>query len=173
MNQTGSILYVLFLLGFLSTGCDATVPEGVRIISYTGPMITANAATGWTAELDDGLVTLSQIRTDDSTLVHKLILLDIGSSLPEFVGYAFFEPGNTRAWSTIDGSVAIQEFDINGEISGLLRMRVTKGPTHFGGTQTALFWINSGSSERQVPADSETQSATVAAPNGHMPISAK
>lgn len=130
---------ILLIVG----GCDSNHPPSVDIVRYVGDAITPAMNVGWTAEHIDGGVRLILLH-EDSTLDQRLVLLNSGADLPAFGGYSNYAPGVETPWTFQEGRIAIQSFDINGEVSGRLDGKMWKKPDSWGGRIASVFWVDLG-----------------------------
>lgn len=114
----------MVMAGSLCTlgACDSAPQPGVEVIRYTGPPITSESMQGpgvWLASIDSmwRQATLEFIEPDSSVL-HRLSFQEIEGELPVFAGYTY-RPGSASSSTLRSGTIKIQEFDLDGEISGI------------------------------------------------------
>lgn len=117
-----SIRVICVFVIFLS-GCDVTQESDfVEVISYSGPPITfamAHQLSGkWVSSVDPILrqATLEFIEPD-SSVSQRITLMEVEGALPAFMGYVH-RPGTEYAGTWRSGRIEIQQFNLEGEISG-------------------------------------------------------
>ncbi|MEL7361959.1 MAG: hypothetical protein AAFN13_07790 [Bacteroidota bacterium] len=130
---------LLIVLGALPACGLFGSEDEVRVVDYSGPPITAadaqlfGADWSWTARLDTDpegrpriALNLRRIGEQDGTgEEYELRLVDFGESLPRFDAGRYEQRTATSGGGFTEtrrglrnGSVAIQDFDVNGVVSG-------------------------------------------------------
>ncbi len=115
-------MLVAFAATAFTAGCDSASDEDVEVIPHAGATITASSSfLVWTATNEGGLVTLRSYYPEDSTrsvAQESLTLIDTGEALPEFVGYNLYTLEGLYQLSLSSGTVAIQNFNVEGVMAG-------------------------------------------------------
>jgi len=134
---------ILMMAIILAVACS-TKPEervDVEVLAYAGdPPVTEEGS--WKTEWPDGPISKWTARVSGDTVaverrglcgdecaeLHRIVFSNRNSSLPEFVAYTYtedhiFPQKMTITDSLIGGTVAIQDWDMNGVVSGQVRGR--------------------------------------------------
>lgn len=126
MSMRVICVFVIFL-----SGCDVTQESDVvEVVRYSGPPITfamAHQVSGkWVSSVDTLLrqATLEFIEPD-STVTDRITLMEVEGPLPVFMGYVHW-PGTEYAGTWRSGRIEIQQFSLEGEISGTYEFALTK-----------------------------------------------
>ena len=93
-------------------------------------------------EMEDSLVTLLTMHPDTSKIFQKLVLVNTGSDLPKFSSYSQLLRYEDTPWTMIEGTIAIQTFDISGVMSGKITGDLVKGSTNLGLKVDSPFWVD-------------------------------
>ena len=135
---------MVFIISVSLTHCDATVEEaGVKVVPYTGPEITSELSQRlgqWSATVENGQVRLDLIDVESGELHNRLILLDIPGSMPAFASFAHYS--DDGIYSLRAGTISIQNWEVNGVISGRIEGELFRPPIHTLGLIDSIFWID-------------------------------
>lgn len=94
--------------------------KGIEVVQYSGPIITAESMVEpWSVTLDGDVVTLTmQALYNEADTIHRIVLLNVpGKALPVAPAYTF-KPNTDEQQKLIEGTVAIQDWDPVGVMSG-------------------------------------------------------
>lgn len=143
MTPQRSMLALLIGAAVLLLGACSFIDgsaSSARVVAYDGPRLDAEDATiqdgmfgervGWTAQVDGDRVTLERraLCGDECSFVHRLVLADAGAgALPRFVEAAYIRsesdggsPFETTEKPLGEGQVAIQDWNLDGVVSGMV-----------------------------------------------------
>lgn len=112
----------LFVAFLLLAACDSADDHGVEVVRYDGPPIThedANRHSTWVATVDTVFrqVELELIEPENGRVRHRLRFQEDPGALPVLVGYRC-DPDSAWSATFLSGTVYIQHFALEGEISG-------------------------------------------------------
>lgn len=137
------IIIGLILFHVLSM-CDTFSDEaGVKVVEYTGPPITEQSVrVKWTATVEGDLVTITF--EEDSLIVHQITLFNVpGGKLPISPGY-IYKPGQPDEVFLHRGEIAIQDWDVDGVMSGHATgdLKKRNSPVPVGLRLNEFFWVD-------------------------------
>lgn len=125
------LVIIMVMAGSLFTlgACDSAPQPGVEVIRYSGPPITSESVQHdgvWVASIDSiwRQVTLELVEPD-SSVRHRLSLQEIEGELPVFAGYAH-RSGSANSGTLRSGTIQIQEFSLDGEVSGVIEGHLSR-----------------------------------------------
>lgn len=101
--------------------CDSGPETGVGVVRYDGPPVTAESVGGpgtWSATVDILYRQVELAFTEaDGSVRHRLTFIEPEGALPAFSGYRD-RPASEQVASLRSGTIQIQQFDLDGELSG-------------------------------------------------------
>ena len=137
-------LWCLLVFPFILSSCDSTEEDGIRVIAYEGSLITENSVEApWLVAVNNDVVTLT-VEEENEVLKHQIVLRNIpGIALPVGPSYTR-RPGTDSSFVLLRGVVAIQDWDVNGVMSGVVRGDLSRpgSPTPSGAKTEVFFWVD-------------------------------
>lgn len=125
--------------------CDTAEEEDeVEVIAYEGSTITreqANRPVAWSATYspESAVVILEQVNPN-GTVRHRLALFNAPAPLPEYAGYT--QPNEGGNYTLARGSIAIQGWDVDGVVSGVVDGDLARGAFNRAGRVRFEFWFD-------------------------------
>lgn len=131
----------------LLQACDTGAEQGVKVTEYDGPPITYESLMyGWWAIEIDSIVrtaTLERVHSEGD-IDYRFHLHEVPGELPAFAGF-IYHPESDYSTRMRSGTIEIQNFDLEGEISGRL-----EGEFRNGQRIGALFWVHAVSHDTEI-----------------------
>jgi hypothetical protein len=139
------ICFLILLLALTLPACDSAEDDaGVRIVRYDGPPIEQNnVSDAWQGRVEEVLTGTRVILTAASRRDSLILFYEPDPSIP--VEGTLYYRGSDQTYVLYDGTIAIQDWEIDGIVSGQFEgeLRGLQSPRAGVGARTdGVFWVD-------------------------------